>query len=227
LKVPLKTSGLISWSVMVAALSCMSMQAQWTSIPVVAGPACVASGKWKGVQKTPVLTSADGHERMYGWLEWDRPGKWTGKRCEANWWVFASLDGGKFKPLMARQDFLAEGQQASLAVVDFSSNAQWAAADVMTTLNGATSHGYLRANLAEHTSCFGSAVKGLDGVREELTMGDQPWLQRLKGVRDDGWLQLSVHAGPSVAGAETHGADFGPGPVFEPCSGKVKLEALR
>jgi hypothetical protein len=174
--------------------------------------------------KTPVLTSADGHERMYGWLEWDRPGKWTGKRCEANWWVFASLDGGKFKPLLARQDFLEEGEQPSLALSDFSLNARWAAADAMTTSAGKTRHGYFAANLTEHTSCFGSAVKGLDGVRNEMTFGDQPFFQQLMEVRDDGWLQLSVHSQPMPSEAETGSTRSGRSLMFEPCSGKLRIE---
>ena len=174
-----------------------------------------------------MLTSADGHERMYGWLEWDRPERWTKRRCEANWWVFASLDGGKFKPVLARQDYLDEGEQPSLAVSAFAPNARWAAADAMTTTNGKTRHGYFVADLAEHTSCFGSAVKGLDGVRNELTQGHEPFFQQLIGVRDDGWLQLSVHARLTESEAETGSTRSGRSLLFEPCSGKFRLEKAR
>ena len=174
--------------------------------------------------ETPVLLSADGRERMYGWLEWDRPAGWTGKRCEANWWVFAASDGGKLKPVLARQDYLEDGERPSLAVSAFSPDGRWAAADAMTATGGKTRHGYFVADLTEQTSCFGSAVKGLDGVRNELSMGREPFFQQLIAVRDDGWLQLSVHARLTPSEAETGSTRSGRKLMFEPCSGKVRIE---
>lgn len=211
-------------SIAMAAVVCASAQTAPTLPPIASGPVCVASGKWKGTMKTPVLVSSDGHERMYGWLEWDRPGRWTGKRCEANWWVFASLDGGKFNPVLARQDFLDNGEQPSLAVSAFSPNARWAAADAMTTSNGKPRHGYFVADFLEHTSCFGSAVKGLDGVRNELTGDDEPFFQQLMNVREDGWLQLSVHARLTPSEAQTGVTRSGRSLMFQPCSGKFRID---
>ena len=220
----MKLSSLIALSVALAAAPGVSAQSAPTLPSPVSGPACVASGKWKGTLKTPVLISADGHRRMYGWLEWDRPGKWTGKRCEANWWVFASHDGDKFRPVLARQDLLEDGEQPSLAVSEFSPDARWAAADAMTASTGKTRHGYFVADLAENTSCFGSAVKGLDGVRSELTFGREPFFQQLIAVRDDGWLQLSVHAQLTPSEAETGRTRSGRKLLFEPCSSKLRIE---
>jgi hypothetical protein len=179
------------------------------AVKALEGPECTVSGRWKGKGKTPVLTSASGRERLYGFLQWDRPGKWTHQRCEAAWWVFASLDGGRFTPIMARQDFLHEGQAASLALAGFSTDAGRVGADVMTVTDGRTSHGYFVADLREHTSCMGSAVKGLDGVRSELQMGHEPMRSEIVGIRDDGWLDLQPLAQTAVQ--------------FEPCSGRLRV----